>query len=445
MRMLDYDVVIIGGVAAGTSAGAAMKRLDPSLNVLLIQKERYISYGGCGIPYYIAGIVERAEDLVHFTPQQFREKRGVHVMEQSEVYTVDFEKKKVGVILPNRVERFSIGWKKLVIATGASPIVPKIEGIEDKRIKTLRTLEDAYRLRRFIENEKPESVAIVGGGYVGLEMAEAFSMRGMKVHIIEMLDRLAGSEEEMNEVIVEELRSKGVEVHLETKVEKFIPEEEIEVVTDKGSLKVDFVLMAVGVKPNTELFDVEKGIKGAIKVDNFGRTSVEDVYAAGDCATVRHVVTGEDVYIPMGTTANKQGRVVGRVIGGGRDEFKGVVGSAITKIFDLEFGKTGLTLDQAKEKFDADAVYIKSKSRAGYYPGSSDVHLKLVFEKGTGRILGAQIAGKEIHKRLNVLSTAIHAGMSIFELSYLDLAYAPPFSPVWDPVLIAAHVARKRV
>ncbi len=441
-----YDMLIVGGVAAGTSAGAAAKRQDSSLNVLLVQKERFISYGGCGLPYYVEGVVDDINAVIEFTPERFREKKGVEVMAEHEVVGVDLDKKIAHVVNSKTGERFTLEWRKLVISTGASAILPPIEGIEDRRIFTIRTPEDAMRIREFLENEKPEDALIVGGGYIGLEMSEAIAAHGVRVHLVEMLDRLAGSEPEMTEVIKKELESKGVEVSLSTSVERFVPGERIRAVTSSGDLDVDMVLVSVGVRPNTEIFELEKGVKGAIKVDQLGRTNVPDVFSAGDCATARHVVTGEDVYIPMGTTANKQGRVAGRVAAGGLDRFEGTLGSAITKIFDLEFRRTGLTEEEARSKgFDSRSVYIKARSKAGYYPGSSPIHLKLVFDRRTARILGAQIAGKGVHRRIDVIAVAIRAGMSVVDLGYMDLAYAPPFSPVWDPVLIASNVARREL
>ena len=443
---MKYDVVIIGGVAAGTSAGASAKRVDSSLGILLIQKEKFISYGGCGLPYYVQGIVKDIDDLIEFTPQEFREKKGVEVLPEHEVFEVDFEKKivKVRSVKDGDVKEFE--YEKLVVTTGASPIVPNLEGIEDERIFTVRTPEDAMRIRGFIEGKKPESVAIVGGGYIGVEMSEAFRTHGLKVFLIEMMDHLLGNAEpEINEVVVNTLERNGVKVLLKTQVRKFVPDEKIKVVTNSGDMEVDMVLISVGVKPNTEIFDnVKKGVKGAIEVDETGKTSMEDVFSAGDCATVDHFITKEKVYIPMGTTANKQGRIVGRNVAGRKERFIGVLGSSITKIFDVEFGRTGLTEEEARRfGYDSGSVYIKSLSKAKYYPGSGPIHIKLSFDKKTGKILGAQMVGSDVHKRIDVMTSAIYGGLTVEELGYMDLAYAPPFSPVWDPVLISGNVARR--
>ncbi len=443
---MKYDLLIIGGVAAGTSAGAAAKRQDRTLDVLIVQKERFISYGGCGLPYYIEGVVDDINSVIEFTPEKFREKKGVEVMTEHEVFEVDFEKKLVHVISLKTGDKFSIEWKKLIVSTGASAIVPPKFDSSDPRIFTIRNPEDAMRIREFLESRKPREALIIGGGYIGLEMSESISAHGVRVHIVEMLDRLAGAEPEINEVLKEELISKGVNVLLSTEVKDIEPGERIKVITSSGDIEVDMVLIAIGVKPNTDIFTLEKGVKGAIKVDAQGRTNVPDVFAAGDCATVKNLITGEDVYIPMGTTANKQGRVAGRVAAGGLDRFEGVLGSAITKVFNLEYGRTGLTESEARSKgFDAKSVYIKALSKAGYYPGTSPVHIKLVFDRRTGRILGAQMIGGGIHRRIDVLAVAIRSGISVVDLGYMDLAYAPPFSPVWDPVLISGNVARREL
>ena len=444
---VKVDILIIGGVAAGTSAGAAAKRRDNSLDILLVQKEKYISYGGCGLPYYVEGIIDTIDKVMEFTPEKFKEKKGVDVMSLHEVYKVDFDRKVAKIRSLESGEKFEVEYGKLIISTGASAIVPKIEGVEDDRIFTIRNPEDAMKIRSFIEEKKPERAVIVGGGYIGVEMAEAIASHGVKVTIVEALGNLlTNAEPEINEVILEGLKKNGVEVLLNTTVQKLIPEERVKVVTTNGEIDADFVLMAVGVKPNTEIFNLEKGIKGAIKVDSLGKTSAQDVYAAGDCATAKHIITGKDVYIPLGTTANKQGRVAGRVAAGGIDRFAGVVGASVTKIFDVEFARAGLTKNEAiKEGFDAEAIYIKSRSRAGYYPGAGPVHIKLVFDKKTGRILGAQVAGKEVHRRLDVIVAAIYGRLTVMDLGYMDLSYAPPFSPVWDPILIAGNVARRKI
>jgi len=443
---MKYDVLIIGGVAAGTSVGASAKRLDSSLRILLIQKERYISYGGCGLPYYVQGVIKNINDLIEFTPHRFREEKGVEVLTEHEVFDVNFEKKIVKARNTNNRKVKEFEYEKLVITTGASPILPNLEGIKNNRIFTIRTPDDALKIRKFLKEKNPKSVVIVGGGYIGVEMSETFREHGLRVYIIEMLDHLLGNAEpEINKIIVDSLEKNGVKVLLKTRVEKFISTERIKVVTNSGDIETDMVLIAVGVKPNTEIFNgIRKGIKGAIEVDEMGKTSIKDVFSAGDCATVNHFIIKKKVYIPMGTTANKQGRIVGKNVAGGEEKFIGVLGSSITKIFNIEFGRTGITEEEAKMfGYDPGSVYIKALSKAKYYPKAKPIHIKLFFDKKTGKILGAQMVGNDIHKRLNTIVSAIYGNLTIEELGYIDLAYAPPFSPVWDPVLISGNAAKK--
>ncbi len=445
---MKYDILIIGGVAAGTSAGAAAKRQDSSLSVLLVQKEKYISYGGCGLPYYVEGIVDTIDKVIEFTPEKFREKKGVEVLTLHEVEQVDFEKKIAKVRSLESGEVFEVEYGKLVISTGASAVLPPFAKLDDERIFTIRNPEDAMRIRNFLESKRPKTAVVIGGGYIGLEMSEAIAAYGTKVTIVEALDHLLGNAmPEINGVIVEGLKSSGVEVLLETVVKEIEPGEKIKVKTSKGDIEADMVLVAVGVKPNTEIFTgLELSVKGAIRVDELSRTNISDVFAAGDCATAKHVITGDDVYIPLGTTANKQGRVAGRVAAGGIDRFPGVVGSSVTKIFDMEFARTGLSEQEAKRAgFDASHVFIKSRSKAGYYPSTAPIYIALVFDKKTGRVLGAQIVGKEVHRRIDVVAAAIYGRLTVMDIGYMDLAYAPPFSPVWDPILIAGNVARREL
>ncbi len=445
---MKYDIVVVGGVAAGTSAGATAKRQDPSLEVLLIQREKYISYGGCGLPYYVEGIMKTIDEIIEFTPQALREKKGVEVMTLHEVEEVDFGSKTLKVRNLETGDSFKVEYGKLVISTGGRAMLPAFARVDDERIFTIRAPDDAIRLRRCLEEDSPREAVIIGGGYIGVEMSEAISAHGVRVTLIEALDRLLiNAEPEINEVLVNALEKNGVNVVLSDPVERIEPGERLKVVTKSAEFDADLVLVAVGVVPNTGIFhDLQKGVKGAIKVDSLLRTSVDDVFAAGDCATARHIVTGKDVYMPLGTTANKQGRVAGRIAASGRDRFEGIVGSSITKIFDVEFARTGLTEAEAiMEGFEATSVYIKGKSEAGYWPSNAPVHIKLVFDKKTGRILGTQMAGRHVHRRIDVIATAIYGNLSVIDLKYLDLAYAPPFSPVWDPVLIAANVARREL
>ena len=453
MKEEKVDIAVIGGVAAGTSAAAAAVRENKDLKVVLFEKGKFISYGGCGIPYYVEGLAKSYKDIVVFTPEAFTKSKGVDVRISHEVTSIDPVNRFLTVkSFDDYVESTKVHFDKLIVSTGATSSIPPVDGLKiGERIFKVRTLQDAIRLRKFLDNNSPKSAVILGGGYIGLEMAEAIGAHGVNVTIIEMMEHvMPTADPQMSEFIEEELGRNHVKVMTSTQL-KFVESEEdsmIRLGTTSGVLETDMLVVAVGVTPQTELAKkcgIQLGVKNAISVDSNMMTNFDDVYSCGDCATAYHRLTGEDVYIPLGTTANKQGRVAGRNAAGGKEEFKGVLGTAVTKIFDLEYARTGLTYREALKQFKAEMSIVKSKSRAHYYPGSRDVHIMLVYEKGSGKILGSQMAGSEISKRIDVVASAITAGMNVEELSTLDLSYAPPFAPVWDPILIAANVAKKEV
>ncbi len=314
----------------------------------------------------------------------------------------------------------------------------------------MRNPDDAKDILNFINEKNPKKAIIIGGGFIGIETAEALKKHGIEITIIEGMDHILGNiEPEIHEEFINGLKEKGVNVIFNTFAKDIIKEEEVfKVITENNEYTGDMVIVSIGVKPNT-LFLKDKGLdlakNGAIIVNEKMETNINDVYAAGDCATVNHFITKENVYIPLGTTANKQGRIAGKNLAGGNDSFIGVVGSLITKFEDIEYAKTGLTLEEAKGKgFDAEAVFIKSGSKAHYYKGSKKIKIKLVFEKKTGRILGAQFIGGEIHPRLNTITSLIYTNGNVDRLRNMDLAYSPPFSPVWDIDLVAATQAIKK-
>ncbi|KAF2955645.1 FAD-dependent oxidoreductase [Marinitoga sp. 38H-ov] len=447
--MEKYNIVIIGGVAAGTSAAASAKRINNSLNIAIFQKEPYISYGGCGLPYVISGDVESPESVIALTPELFKEKKGADVFVNNEVYDIDFSNKIVYV--KNNSEEKKIQYDKLVISTGASPIIPNFKAWGENGIFKLRNPDDAKNILNFIKSHNPKKAVIIGGGFIGIETAEALKKHNMDITIIEGTDHLLGNiEPEIHEEFINALKEKGINVVFNTFAKDITKENNsFKVITDNNTFEADMVIVSIGVRPNTE-FLKNKGLNmarnGAIIVNDKMETNINDVYSAGDCATVNHYITKENVYIPLGTTANKQGRIAGKNIAGENDSFVGVVGSLITKFEDIEYAKTGLTLKEAIEKgFNADSVYIKSGSRAHYYKGSKKIKMKLIFEKKTGRILGGQFIGGEIHPRLNTITSLIYNNGTVEMLRNMDLAYSPPFSPVWDIDLVAATQAIKKL
>ncbi|WP_456400381.1 FAD-dependent oxidoreductase [Mesoaciditoga sp.] len=451
MKEEKVDIAVIGGVAAGTSAAAAAVRENKEAKVVLFEKDRFISYGGCGIPYYVEGLTKSYKDIIVFTPEDFKRSKGVDVRILHEVTSIDPKNKSLRVKRLEDSEEINVFFDKLIISTGAKAVMPQIDGLkEGERIFKVRTLQDAIRLKTFLDDSAPKDAVILGGGYIGLEMAEALSANGINVTIIEMMEHVMPTADvQMSETIERELLKNNVRIMTKTKL-NFVEEteESLRLSTTNGVLESDMLLVTIGVAPESELAKasgITTSIKDAIEVRADMSTNFKDVYSCGDCATAPHRLTGESVYIPLGTTANKQGRIAGRNAAGKYEEFKGVLGTAVTKIFALEYARTGLTYREASEKFKAGMTLVTSKSKAHYYPGNREVQIMLVYEKGSGKLLGAQMAGGEISKRIDVVASAITAGMTVEELSTLDMAYAPPFSPVWDPVLVAANVAKKDV
>ncbi len=365
-------LLVIGGVAAGMSAASAAKRVKPDLEVVVLEKGAHISYGACSLPYYISGDIPRIEDLVVLTPQEAEETRGVKVLTRHEALAIDLDRGEVLARTPEGEK--AIPFDRLVLATGGLPIVPPWPGVDLEGVFTLRTLEDGTAIGRFIEERRPHRVVIVGGGYIGMEMSEAFRKRGLEVVVVEKMDRVLGTmDREITEVVERELASQGMELHKETSVEGFGGDGRVrEVLTDRGSFAADMVLLAIGVRPNSRLAEeagIALGTKGAVAVDGHLQTDVPGVYAAGDCAETIHLVTGKKVYIPLGTTANKQGRVAGENAAGLDHTFEGVMGTAVTKVFRLQVARTGLTgLEAEREGYDVLKVSIEGRSRAHACP-----------------------------------------------------------------------------
>ena len=442
-------MIVIGGVAAGMSAAAKARRVNPDLEIEVYEKSGFISYGACGLPYFIAGVVPDVNDLVARTAEQFAKQR-IYAHVHHEVLRIDVEHHTVHVRNLDTGEEFVDHWDKLVLTTGGAATRLPLPGMDLPGIFTVRIPEDGVAVRRWITEHKPRRGVIVGAGYIGLEMAEALAAHGIEVTIVEMLPQvMPNMDADMALHVQEELERQGVNVQLEHPVEAFEGDERVQAVVAGGEhFPADIVIFSVGVKPNVKLArdaGVALGPTGAVAVDDHMRTNVPGVWAAGDVAEVHHLVTGKPAYIPLGTTANKQGRVAGTNAAGGEAVFKGVVGTAVAKVFDLQVARTGLTEVQARsEGFDVAAVKIKASTKAHYMPGHAPLFVKLVFEKDSHRLLGGQMIGPEgVAKRIDVIAAALHGGWTTYQLAELDLAYAPPFSPVWDPILVAANVANR--
>jgi NADPH-dependent 2,4-dienoyl-CoA reductase/sulfur reductase-like enzyme len=383
----------------------------------------------------------------------FKEKRDIDVYLHHEVLKIFPAKRSVLVKDLEKDKEFEVGYDKLVIATGARAVKPNIKGIDLNGIFTIRFLEDGIAIKNFIRESSPKKALIIGAGYIGMEMAEALVSLGIDVTIVEVMPNILGSmDDEINEVVEAELQKNGVKLLKSTSVIEFVGDGFVRkaILNNGSSLDVDLVIVGAGIKPNSEIArdaGIEIGRSGAIAVNQRMETNIPGVFAAGGCAEAFHLVLGRPVYIPLGTTANKQGKVAGENAVGGNAIFKGIVGTAVFKVFELEVARTGISEKQAKEEgIDYVSTVIEHSSRAHYYPGGSKIRVKLIAERKTGRLLGAEMVGRDgVAKRIDVFATALHARMSIGEIAGLDLSYAPPFAPVWDPILIAANDIEKKL
>jgi len=443
-------LVVVGGVAAGMSAASRARRINPELEVIVLEKGEHISYGTCGLTYLVSGVVPRAEDLLVYSPEFFREKRGIDVRTSHEV--VELLPGQKQVVVKRGSDYAGLHYDKLVLATGGAPAMV-IPGSDATCVFDCNSLARAVALRRFIEERRPKKGVVIGGGYIGLEAAEALRAWQMEVTLLErgitLLDNL---EPEIERCVRSTLASHGVRVHTEAPVSALVarPGGGVNVLSGGGqAVEADVVVLATGLEPRVGLA-AEAGIAigptGAIAVDERMQTNSASIYAAGDCTETHHLVTGRPAYVPLGTTANKQGRVAGENAAGGRATFPGIVGTLVTKVFDLEIAKTGLSVAEAQQEgFQAQAAHVESISRARYLAGKP-LHAKLIFEQETGRLLGAQLAGEEgAARRVDIVATALTARLRLDEFVHLDLGYAPPFGPVYDPLLIAAWEGLQKI
>jgi len=454
-RTRPTRVVVVGGSAAGMSAASKAKRVDPSLDVLVVERSPHVAYSACGIPHLVAGVVDDPAKLQVMTAQGFRDQRGIEVRTFTEVEDVDVRKKRLflhDLVSGNRHEE---PYDRLVLAVGARPVRPPIPGMEWQGVFTLQTLEDGIRLRNFIDSRRPRKAVIVGGGYIAVEMAEAFRLRDLAVAVVEQRDRvLPGYEPEIADAVAETLEKHGVRLHLRETVQRIEaeaagPEARVELAGSRQRLGADLVLVAAGVEPETGLAvraRVRLGPTAAVHTDWKMRTSQAGIYAAGDCVESRHLVSGQPVYVPLGTTANKQGRVAGDTLAGGRSTFRGVVGTAIFVAFGLEVARTGLNMQEAEgARFRPIKTVVQAPAKATYFPGSGRMTVVLISDRTSRRLLGAQLMGPQgAGKRIDVFAAALHNRCRLDDLAHLDLAYAPPVAPVWDPILVAANVAAKQ-
>ncbi|MGI8520505.1 MAG: FAD-dependent oxidoreductase [Actinomycetota bacterium] len=442
-------LVVIGGDAAGMSAASQARRLrgPQDLEIVAFDQSNYLSYSACGIPYFVGGVVKELDQLVVRTAEQFATKQDIDARIRHKVTEIDLDKGAVKITDVDEGTEAWEGFDRLLVATGATPRRPPLPHADAEGIFGVQVLDDGRAIFETMRERRPRRAAVIGGGYIGLEMAEAFKMRGLDVAVVEAAAHpMPSLDDDIAVLIADAMQGMGIAFHGSEPVEAF----EVEdgwvsgVVTSRRTIPADIVVLGLGVAPNialAEAADIPIGPSGAIAVDRRMRTGAEGVWAAGDCTEKFHRVSRRAVSIALGTHANKEGRVAGINLGGGYASFPGVIGTAVSKLCDTEVGRTGLNEDEAGAAgFSFISATVDSTTRAGYYPETQPIKTKLLAERTSGRLLGAQIVGKEgAAKRIDVLATAIWNEMSVDELLNLDLSYAPPFSPVWDPVLIAAR------
>ncbi len=452
--MSKESFVVIGGVAAGMSAASKIRSLKPQAEIRVFEKSGFVSYVACGMPYFIGGKVPSSKSLVVYDAGFFKEKRNIDVFLHHEAIKISPSDRSVLVKDLGSGEEKTFGYDRLLVSTGARPVLPPIKGSDLRGVFALRLLEHGLAIQDYITQNSPKQAVIIGAGNIGMEMAEAFSARGLTVTIIEKAPSILGSmDDEINEKVEEELRNNGVVLIKSQGVVEFQGDNSAvkrAVLENGDSLPADIVLISTGIRPNSEIAreaGIELGQTGAIRVNDHMQTNLPDIFSAGDCAEAYHRVYKRNVYMPLGTTANKQGRIAGNNMAGEDESFAGIVGTAVFKVFDLEVGRTGLSeKDAGREGLSVVANTIEQTSRAHYFPGVSRIRIKLVADRKTGKILGAQLVGKEgVAKRMDVFATAITAGLTAHEVEGLDLGYAPPVAPVFDPVLIAASELQKKM
>lgn len=442
-------LVVIGGDAGGMTAAAMARRRRPQddLEIVAFERTPHTSYSACGIPYLVGGLVDDAGDLVARSPEEHRA-RGIDVRVGHEVVSIDTRRREVEVVAEgaSSTEPYDL----LLVATGAVPARPPLPGIDAAGVHGLQTLADGLALRNEVDTQQPAHAVVVGGGYIGLEVAEALVMRGAHVTVIEGGEQpMPALDPDMGARVADAMRAIGIDVRLGTPVDAFEtgPDGRVRaVVAGDATVPADVVVLGLGVHPASALArdaGIDVGVTGGIVTDPTMRTSADGVWAAGDCVEVRHRVSGEPMAIALGTYANRQGRVAGITLTGGDATFDGVLGTAVSKICEYEVARTGLReADARRAGFDAVTATIDSTSRASYFPGAQPITVKVIADRRTGRVLGGQIFGREgAAKRIDVLAVAIWNGMTADDLAATDLSYAPPFGPVWDPVAVAARKA----
>ncbi|AWG43080.1 CoA-disulfide reductase [Candidatus Borreliella tachyglossi] len=441
-------IIIIGGTAAGTSAAAKAKRINKELNITIYEKTTTTSFGACGLPYFIGGFFDEPKNMIARTPVEF-ENNGISVYTEHEVLAVDIKNNTLTIKNLKTGTIFNDTYDKLMIATGGNPIIPPISNIKLNNFYTLRTMQDGKEIREQFEKKEINEIVIIGAGYIGIEMVEAAKNRGKNVRIIQLDKRILTEsfDKEITNIMEEELSKNNVLVHTDEFVKSLIGTERVEgVITNKSEYKADLIILSTGIRPATEFLEgqLETLKNGAIIVNEYGETSVKNIFSAGDCATIYNMVSKQDDYIPLATTANKLGKIIGENLTDQRVSFKGTLGSASIKVLSLEAARTGLTEEAAlRLGIKCRTVFIKDKNHTSYYPNQEDLYIKIIYNEETKEIIGAQIIGKNgAAIRLHALSLAIYSNLTTNELGMMDFAYSPPFSKAWDALNVAGNAAK---
>ena len=442
-------VIIIGGVAAGMSAAAKLKRMQPEYEVVVYEKTDVVSFGACGLPYFVGGFFDDVNNMIARPAEKFRES-GIDLNIFHEVIDVDTEAKKLTVKNLTTGEEFVDTYDKLMIASGASSIIPPIKNVNIENVSTLKSMADGIKVKELMKKEEIKNVAIIGAGFIGLEAVEAAKKLGKNVVVFQLEDRILPQvfDKEVTDILEAEIRNHDVDLRLEEIVGELVGETKVEkVITNKGEYDADLVIVATGVRPNTSFLkntNINMLPNGAIIVDEFGKTSVKDVYSAGDCATIQNIVTGQDSYVPLATGANKLGRIVGENLAGANNTFQGSLGSSCIKVMDMEAASTGLTeIQAARLGIEVKTKFISDFNQTNYYPGRDKMYVKLVYDANTKVILGGQVAGyKDAVQRANVIAACVFGKLTTNQLGMLDLCYAPPFARTWDILNVAGNVCK---
>lgn len=446
-------ILVIGGLAAGPSAASKAKRVNPNAEVTLFERNEYISYGICEIPYYIGNVVTDPDLLISYTPQKLEQAKGVKVKILHSVEEIVPGKKKILVRDLNKDKVFEHPYDKLIIATGSRPHLLGLKGEKGRNVFPVKTLEEGYGIKKFIAEEKPKNAVIIGGGYIGMEMAEALTKNNIQTTLLHRGELpMSGLEQVSREAVKDELVSHGVTFVPQVKVREFKSDASgrvTEVLANTGSYPTDLLIFSLGVEPNNELAvggKINVGARGGILADQRQATNIDTIFAAGDCCEVKNLVNNRWMYIPLATTASKQGWVAGENAAGGSAIFKGVIRAIAVQVFDLEVAQVGLSAKEAEDSgMNVITEYITGNSKIGFFPGNEKVHIVLIADKKSKRLLGANVFGKGgATLRANTLGVAIQQRLTIDEVAQLDLIYSPPYAPLWDPILVAANQMKKK-